>query len=223
MTQGERPCLRDNQGEAVREYALTAPYTDGPAQAEIAIPKGSSDYLERTRAREGAEPRLTLKVDPDTESPRVGPQPFSININIPWSQHARDSGTPEALAGMLRWKLVSVVPPDDAQGGAGRGRYPQVMLGEPQASGDGRIELKATVRWPQGTGETHWRGYRLEGRLNLERPVPPWIEEWAVNTDTLAESGNRTFNLVSSLSNLWRNPALEKQLVAEIYLRVGPM
>ena len=146
--------------DAVREYALTSAYADGLASAEIVIPKESSDYLERTRGKDG-----------------------------------------------------------EKQKGA---RYPEVTLVGPRETPDGRIELQARAHWPEGKGETRWRAYRLEGHLNLERRVPPWVGQWSTDTDETSGTATQTFNLESSLANLWRNPVLEKQLVAEVYLRVGP-
>lgn len=205
--------------DAVREYALTSAYADGLASAEIVIPKESSDYLERTRGKDGEKPaRLTLKVDVDTE--KRGPQPFTVVLNVPWSSHAKDSAVPGALPGLLKWELVPVNPKaGEEQKGA---RYPEVTLVGPRETPDGRVELQAKAHWPEGKGETHWRAYRLEGRLNLERRVPPWVGQWSTDTDETSGTATQTFNLESSLANLWRNPVLEKQLVAEVYLRVGP-
>jgi hypothetical protein len=204
--------------DAVREYALTSAYANDSTGAEIVIPKESSDYLERTRSRDGEKPaRLTLKVDVDTE--RRGPQPFSIMLNVPWSSHAKDSAAPEALQGLLKWDLVPVNPKaGEEQKGV---RYPEVKLAGTRAAPDGRVELQATAHWPAGTGETRWRAYRLEGKLNLDQRAPPWVGQWSTNTDETQATATQTFNLESSFANLWRNPILEKQLVAEVYLRVG--
>ena len=205
--------------DAVREYALTSAYAAGPAGAEIVVPKESSDFLERTRGKDGEKPaRLTLKVDVDTE--KRGPQPFSIMLSVPWSSHAKDSASPDALPELLKWELVPVNP---KAGQEEKGvRYPEVTLVGQRAAPDGRIELQARAHWPEGKGDTRWRAYRLEGRLNLERRAPPWVGQWSTNSDETQSTATQTFNLESSLANLWHNPVLENQSVAEVYLRVGP-
>src|SRR2546423_357113 len=211
-----RPALK--QEDALREYALTSRYADGTGSAEIVIPKESSSYLERMKAREENPPRLTLMVNMDTE--KRGPQPFAISLTVPWSGHASDGGPPQELAALMRWELEEVHGDWDAPGG-GR-RYPEVRLTGQQADEQGRVVAQATAQWPQGTGKPGWRAYRLVGRLDLEKLSPPWVRQWSTNVDTTTDVANKTLNLESSLAGLWHNPAMEKQVVAEIYLRVGP-
>lgn len=211
-----RPSLK--QDDALREYALTSRYSDSPGSAEIAIPKESSGYLERMKAREENPPRLTLMVDMNTE--KRGPQPFGISLAVPWSDHAKDGGSPQELAGLLRWELEEVHGDWDAPGG-GR-RYPEVKLTGQQADEQGRVVAQATAQWPQGTGKPGWRVYRLVGRLDIEKLSPPWVRQWSTNVDTTTDVANKTLNLESSLAGLWHNTAMEKQVVAEVYLRVGP-
>ena len=209
------------QDDAIREYALTSPYVEGFASAEISIPKQSADYLERTKAKEENPPRLTLRVDVDTEN--SGPQPFTVSVTIPWSSHAKDSGTPQELATLLRWELVPVSTAEaTAAESSQHVRYPEVKLTGQQVDDRGQVALQATAQWPPGTGTPNWNAYRLEGRLNLEKQAPPWVQQWSTNLDTTPDAASKTLNLESALSGLWRNPTLEKQVVAEVYLRVGP-
>lgn len=211
-----RPLLR--QEDMLRQYALTSPYADGAGSAEIVIPKESQAYLERMKARDENPPRLTLRVSLDTE--RRGPQPFGINVTVPWSEHAGDSGTPQELAGLLRWELEEVHGDWDAPSG-GR-RYPEVRLTGQHSDEQGRVLAQAVAQWPQGTGKPGWRAYRLVGRVDLERLAPPWVRQWSTNVDTTVDVANRTLNLESSLAGLWQNPGMGKRPVAEVYLRVGP-
>jgi hypothetical protein len=206
------------QEDALREYALTSRYADGAGSAEVVIPKESAGYLERMKAREENPPRLTLMVDLNTE--KKGPQPFSISVAVPWSGHAKDGGSPQELAGLLRWELEEIHGDWDAPGG-GR-RYPEVKLTGQQSDEQGRVVAQATAQWPQGTGKPGWRAYKLVGRLDLDKLSPPWVRQWSTNVDTTTDVANRTLNLESSLAGLWHNPAMEKQVVAEVYLRVGP-
>lgn len=211
-----RPALK--QEDALREYALTSRYADGPPSAEVVIPAESSAYLERTKAREENPPRLTLRVSLDTE--KKGAQAFGISVAVPWSGHARDSGSASELAGLLRWELEEIHGDWDAPG-AGR-RYPKVTLTGQQAGEQGRIVAQAAAQWPQGTGSPGWRAYRLVGRVDVEKLAPPWVRLWSANVDNTQEAASSTLNLESSLGGLWHNSAMERQVVAEVYLRVGP-
>lgn len=215
-----RPLL-GNQ-EAIHEYALTQPYSDGFADSSINIPEESSGELQQVKAQESAPSRHTLKVDVDTE--KSGPKAFTLTVSIPWSNHAKDSGTLQELSSALRWDLTQVFPdPNGAAAEGNAGRYPELKIIEQKVNEGGQVVLQLSASWPRGTGELKWRAYRLAGHLNLESPVPPWIRQWSTDMDTTQGEGNKTLNIQSSLSGLWRNPTLEKQTVGEIYLRVGPL
>ncbi len=206
------------QEDPLREYALTSHYSNGAGSAEIIIPKESADYLERTRAKEENPPRLTLRIDVDTE--KKGPQPFDIAVNIPWSGHARDAGTLQELAGLLRWELLEVLV--ESPKGAERARHPEIKLNSHQPDEQGRVVVRATAHWPQGTGAPGWKAYRLVGRLDLEKQTPPWVKRWSTDVDTTANVADRTLNLEIALAGLWNNSATRSQVIAEVYLRVGP-
>lgn len=215
----ERLRLLVGNEEGIREYALTEQYTDGFAKSEITIPKESRDFLEKSRAREEDPVRFTLRIDLDTE--KSGAKPFLISIKPAWSKHALDSGTEAELAGLLRWELIPVYPPE-AQVNAQGVRYPEIKIVKQEVDASGNILLSASAQWPPGAGVPEWRAYRLEGRLNFGKQVPPWVQQWSTNLDTTMEVANRTLNLESALSGLWSNSILEQQVVADVYLRVGP-
>jgi hypothetical protein len=203
--------------EGLREYALTTPYADGFAKSELTIPKDSKDFLEKSRARQEDPVRFTLRVDLNTE--KAGPKTFSITVEPAWTRHALDSGTRQELASLLRWNLGPVHP---TGAGAQGVRYPEVKIVKQEIDSGGNVLLLADAQWPPGAGTPEWRAYRLEGRLNLEKQIPPWVQQWSTNLDTTADVANKTLNLESALAGLWHNSTLEKQIVAEIYLRVGP-
>jgi hypothetical protein len=154
----------------------------------------------------------------DTE--KKGPQPFGISVAPIWSGHAKDGGAPQELAELLRWELEEIHG-DWETPGSGR-RYPEVRLTGQQVNEQGRVIAQAVAQWPQGTGTPGWRAYRLVGHLDIERLSPPWVRQWSTNVDTTIDVANKTLNLESSLAGLWHNPAMEKQVIAEVYLRVGP-
>jgi hypothetical protein len=205
--------------DGLREYALTMPYAEGPAKGELTVPKESADFLEKSRAREEDPVRYTLRVSLNTE--KVGMKAVTLSVEPAWSKHALDSGSRQELANLLRWELVPVYPTDPRSGAQGS-RYPEVKIVKQEVDGSGKVLLLMNTQWPPGAGAPEWRAYRLEGHLNLEQEVPPWVRQWSTNHDTTTDAANRTLNLESALAGLWRNPSLEKQIVAEVYLRVGP-
>jgi hypothetical protein len=206
--------------EVFRELALTSNYADGFARAEAAVAKEKADALELSRAREDNPSRLTLRIDVDTE--KTGAETFSVTIGIPWSGHARYTGTPQEKARLVNWNLVPVYQTGDATKQPEGWRYPELRITDQQVDAEGRALLQVAAQWPRGTGNPGWRVYRLEGRLNFEKQTPAWVEQWSTNLDTTAEAANKTLNLESVLLGLWRNDVLKNQPVAEAYLRVGP-
>ncbi|HZH30733.1 MAG TPA: hypothetical protein VEY11_08210 [Pyrinomonadaceae bacterium] len=213
-----RPMLK--QEESLREYAISTRYAESAGSAEIIVPKESANNLERTKARDETPARLTLRVDLNTE--KKGPQPFNIAVSVPWSGHAKDSGMPQELGSLLRWELIEVPLQGSSVDSKERTRFPEVRLVGQQVDEQSRPIVQATAHWPQGTGTPRWKAYRLVGRLDVEKQTPPWVSQWSTNVDTTADVANRTLNLESALAGLWRNSIMEKQVIAEAYLRVGP-
>lgn len=204
----------------LRELALTLPYTGGGTSAEIVIPKESQDFLSRTSTFNDdplAPPRLTLRVSKDAIDNNQ--QQFKLNVTMPWSKHALATGSPEELPKLVDWEVEQVYPLDSSKGGV---RYPKVTLSTSGSYSPGVATLPLTVYWPRAIGEPEWIGLRIVGRLALDRAAPSWVHEWSTDDDSSTDVGNRTFDLESAVLNLWRNDVLKKQLVATVYLRVGP-
>jgi hypothetical protein len=207
--------------DLIRQYTITSAYSDGAPGADISIPEESRSYLEKTKARDGEPPRFTLRVDLDTE--KTGAKPFLIHVTIPWTNHARAVGTTKELLGLLKWELVPVYPAEGGSRVNGQTfRYPEIKIAEPLVETNGEAILKASAQWPPGVGVPGWRAYRLEGRIDVSKPIPQWVQDWSTDLDTKSEMGSKTLNLESALSGLWRNSILEKYSVAEVYIRVGP-
>jgi hypothetical protein len=211
-----RPLLA--QADGLRALTLTTTYTDGPARADLKVPAESKDALE-VSAREENPARFTLRVDVGTE--KSSAKPFTLGVVIPWSVNARDSGTPQELAGLVKWELEQVEVSGSGKPASKEMRYPEVKLTGQSIDGDGKVLLEATTQFPRGKGDPDWRVYRLRGRLDTGQHSPPWVPQWSTNIDTTAENGNRTLNLESALLGLWSSAGLEQQKVADIYLRVG--
>jgi hypothetical protein len=211
--------------ETMRVLALTSPYTQKTQKAEVTLPEGSVDAV--TIYEQLDEPaRLSLEVDPNVEE--EAPLPVDVAVEVPWSEHVRDSGTPPELAALLKWQVVPLMPSEAGADQTGVGvRYPTVKVDAKGSGGlneQGRVHVRLTVGWPRTTAKPSWRAYALRGYLELgmgHEPLP-WIRHWSTDLDITADRADRTLNLESVLTGLWRNPILEEQVVAEVFLQVGP-
>ena len=168
-------------------------------------------------SQDQAPSRFTLRVALETE--KSGPKPFSVMAHVGWSPHLNNSGTPSQMASLLKWELTPVYPKETA---GKKPRLPEVKVVDYQPQPDGLINIRLTAQWPPASGEANWRGYRLEGRLKLDEQTPEWVRQWSTDVDISPDTGNRTLFLESALLGVWRNPQIEKQVVATMYLRVGP-
>lgn len=203
--------------EPIRELNLSFPYTDGPADFDIAIDKDAKGFIERNKAQGGPPSRLTIRVDIDTE--KSGAKPFFVLAKVPWSLHALDTASEEELSQQLTWAVVPIYPPESE---AKSKRFPEIKILKTQVDSPGQITIAATTGFPRGTEEPSWRGYHLQGRLNLNQATPAWIKAWSIDLDTTREAGNRTFNLETALLSLWNTSKTKDQVVAEAIIRIGP-
>ncbi len=215
-----RPVLGSE--DAIREYSLSGPYSEGVAQVEVGLAEAKK-YVRVTQEKPtDKEPaRLTLRVNLDTERNSVGAQNVTLIVTPTWNGHALASGMPKELPGLLKWELQEVELADNAKDKS-RQRQPELKIVKQGANEPGQMVVQLSVGWTPGTGSPVWRLFRLVGRLNVEEDYPPWVEQWSTKEDSKPENANRTFNLVGSLSGLWNNPQLKKQAIAEIWVRVGP-
>ena len=211
--------LKQRLGEIVknptdlREYALSAGYADGAATLEAQ--STDKNVLEvRKEQKEGTNPRLTVKVDLDTET--KGEKQFTATVKMPWSNHALSGGSPDELLSLIKWELTEIPYKTEEKGL----RYPTFKLVK-QEMKDGNAELTFSAQWAKDSGTPSWRLYRLVGKLDADKPAPPWVRTWSTDVDTTVENGNRILNLESSLGNLWRNNALQNYPIADTCIRVG--
>jgi hypothetical protein len=202
--------------DALREYALTTDYTSGTATVEIAQDKQTKELLEvrQDKDKEGENARITVKSSLDTET--RGGQQFVLSIKPAWSNHALSGGSPDELAGLIKWELKQVFPVNEKSDL----RYPNFKLVKQEIK-NGKAELTFESGWSKDNGSTAWRMYHLVGELDVEKNAPPWVAAWTTNLDTTVESANKTLNIESSLANLWKNSVLEHYPVAELCVRVG--
>lgn len=205
----------NDQDLVLRELALTQDYAGRTLRAECSA--GNRRQASCRQADSGAPRFFSMRLNVDA---KAAAQPFTLTLDVPWSQHALDSGSKQELAELLQWELTAVYPTKEHA----KSRYPVVELvkDKPQTDGEGRIVLRAAAHWPPASGKPEWRAYRLIGRLNQETDTPVWVREWSTDLDTASSTGNKTLYLNNTLLGVWRNPSLKDQVVAEVYLRVGP-
>lgn len=202
--------------DAFREFGLTTDYSTGIANVEIAQDKATKELLEvRQEKGKGDEvPRITVKSSLDTET--KGKQQFTLSIKPTWSNHALAGGSPDELAGMIKWTLKPVYP-EKEKGGS---RYPDFRIAKQEVK-NGNSDLTLETGWLRAPGDADWRMFQLIGTLDVERPAPAWVSSWTTNLDTSVDTASKTLNLESSVANLWRNSVLDGYPIAEVCVRVG--
>jgi hypothetical protein len=207
----------DKKELILRELALTQSYSsENLAPADIEIDSGDKSKLKCAKVDDNRPIFLSLRLQKEVKATSVLCQ---MTLKIPWTQHALDCGTEQELAALLQWELVPVYPQKENPAHC----YAQLKLtNKPVADDKGRIAFQATVEWPQDSRKAAWRAYRLVGRLNQEATIPAWVRDWSTDLDTSGEMGSKTLDLTTALLGIWRNSALKEQVIAQIYLRVGP-
>jgi hypothetical protein len=203
--------------DAFREYALTAEYASGTAIVEILQDKQTKELLEvrQEKGKEGACPCITVKSSLHTQT--KGGQQFVLSVKPSWSNPILAGGSPDELASLINWEIKPIYPEKEDE----RLRYPNFKLIK-QETKNGNAELTFESGWSRDNGDPAWRMFQLIGKLDTEKPAPPWVSAWTTNLDTTVEAANKTLNIESSLANLWKNSALENYPIAEVCLRVGP-
>jgi len=210
-----RPLLP--QSEPIRELNLSFPYATGATEFDVAVPKDSKSFIDRSKDHSAPPSKLTLHVDVDTE--KSGAKPFSILAKLPWSNHALDTANETELTQFLSWSVERVYPPDGKTSGQ---RFPEIKILQTHVDAPGQITIDATAGYPTGTAKPSWCAYHLRAKLNLNQSSPAWIKDWSIDLDTTREVGNRTFNLETALLGLWNASDTKERTVAEAYIRIGP-
>ncbi|HWS99955.1 MAG TPA: hypothetical protein VN256_06895 [Pyrinomonadaceae bacterium] len=218
-----RPALKSPAH--LREYPLTAAYVTGAAGGEIVAT--DKDLFTVSKEKTAPAGALCYNVDMEAatgrhaargkagETPAAEAPALQLTLRIPWSQSALDSGTPQEVAGLVRWELKA------GRAASEKGaRYPEMRIVSSTANPDGSVTLQMTAKWEERQGKRREQIYMLVGHLDLEKPAPPWVAQWSTDTDTSKEEAPRTLNLNASLANLWNNQFLQNQEIAAACLRV---
>lgn len=207
----------DKKELVMRELALTQPYAgEQILLTEGDIRPGDRNKLKCAKVDEQQPIFLSLRLQKESKAVSI---PCQLTVRIPWKPHALDGGNEQELAALLQWELSPIYPAEENP----KHCYPRLKLDEkPVVDEKGQVVFQATVEWPQDSRKAVWRAYRLIGRLNQSGNTLAWVRDWSTDMDGTTEAGNRTLDLTTALIGVWRNPTLRDQIVAQIYLRVGP-
>lgn len=204
----------------LRELPLTGNYSEGAINFDPASGFQTPDKAKlRVSKIPGDSPNDPLLISLRLKEVSAATEaPFTLNLSIPWSSHGKDCGGTQELASVLDWQLEQTYPAKEETGK----RYPEIDRKiVVEYGGNDQLKLSAVARWPKAAGTPGWRGYRLAARLKPNSELN-WIRAWSTDNDRISEAGTRTLDLKTTLLGLWRNPVLEKQPIAEFYLRIGP-
>ncbi|MCD9186027.1 MAG: hypothetical protein LUM44_06320 [Pyrinomonadaceae bacterium] len=199
----------------LREFPVTdnyGRYLNGNITA-FGKPEEQTSVLAVTPDETGENPAFTVGVSTDTAD--SGAVPFSITTDLPWKTETELVGNKKELSEAIKWELHQCA--EEPEGS----RYPMARLGKIDYSDDGKTTINLETGWTKGEGNRGSRVFVLVGRVNTDKFSPNWVADWSTPTDTNSKEASKTLNLIESLGNLWKNAAIQKQVVAKIYLRVG--
>ena len=200
----------------LREFPVTdnyRRYLDGNITV-LSTSEEQTHLLTLTPELAGENPAFTVKVSTSTED--SGAERFAITTDFPWKPEAELVGAKRELSEIIKWELHQCAekPPES--------RYPFMRLSDKvEYTDDGKVTINLETGWTKGEGRRGWRTFVLVGRVNTDKVSPKWVADWSTPTDTGSGEASRTLNLIESLGTLWRNAAIQKQVVAKIYLKVG--
>jgi hypothetical protein len=206
-------------GDFLREFPVTddyGRYLNGNVTADSKTDESGSILTLTPSKAPDENPAFTIKVSTDTEE--SGATRFAVTASLPWKQSAELLGTKSELSEIIKWELVQCSEfPEDS-------RYPFIRkLDDVEYAEDGKVTLHLETGWTKDVGTRGWRTAVLIGRINTDKAAPKWIAGWSTQTDMNPRDASKTLNLIESLGNLWRNAAIQKQVVARIYLKVGEL
>jgi hypothetical protein len=212
-----KKCLRPllTSPEQLREYALSAPYVTAASGGDFVSVGDETGTVARESDAPAGASCFNLRVAQRGQGDAADGEPLNFKLRVTWSHHGLDSGTPQEVAGLVKWELTPV--DSTPQEGA---LYPRMKIVGSTVNSDGTVTLQLSARRAEGAGTRQARIYQLVGRLDLEKTAPPWVAAWSTATDTTAEEAPRTLNLKVSLANLWNNKSLRDQELASACLRV---
>src|SRR5215207_8059108 len=177
LKNGLRPLLASP--EQLREYALSAPYVTAAAGGDFVSVGNETGTVARESAAPAGASCFNLRVTPKGQGDEGEGEPLNLKMRVTWSHHGLDSGTPQEVAGLVKWELTPAAPTPEE--GA---PYPQMKIVGSTVNSDGTVALQLSARRGEGTGTRKARVYHLVGRLDLEKTAPPWVAAWSTSTDT---------------------------------------
>jgi hypothetical protein len=197
----------------VREYPLAMNLTDGDFNSEVNIPKEFRSSLRIEKEQNGNISRFTV----DNNLPKRKKASFTITLNVPWSEHAKNMGNWQELKPLLKAHLEKLdCLPESANECRSELKEKNFSINDA-----GQLVTEFEAEWQNIPGTEMWRMYRWTVNFDPSQGLPPWMSEWSTNNDLDDVNGNRTLNLTSTMSGLWNNKTMENQLIAEIQFRIG--
>lgn len=199
----------------IHELPLSACFVAGPPQVEVAgaaSGAGLGPRVARIKHKQ-SETLPSFNVQIGRENNRR----LSITIAPQWSEAATNTADAAQLAELVTWELTPVYPAQEEPGKA----YPRLDDLQVTVGPQGTV-MTVQPTWESKTKTPVWRIFRLTGRLDPRKRLPPWLEQWNTRDDRVAAQANRTYNLLATWQGTWERSPVGNQMVANIYLAVGP-
>ncbi len=199
----------------MHELPLSSCFTSGLPETEVkSDPAGAGSSLRVARVhprQPDVPPAFNVHIGPEDN------RRLLVAIRPAWSEAARNAADATQLVELLDWDITPVYPTQLAPNAG----YP--LLTDLQI----RLEQDVVVvtlqpQWESKAKSPTWRIFRLTGRLNPKKRLPNWLEAWNTRDDRTVAQANRTFNLLTTWQAPWERSPIGKQIVADIYLAVGP-
>ncbi|MGQ9897135.1 MAG: hypothetical protein ACUVR8_06220 [Acidobacteriota bacterium] len=198
------------------ELPLASCFVTGPPQVEVAGDASGGGLGPRvSRVKHKlleASPLFNVQIGKDNN------RRLSITIVPQWSEAATNTGEKaQQLADLVTWELTPVYPTEEEPGRS----YPRLEDLQVRVEPQGTV-ITVQPTWDSRAKTAAWRIFRLTGRLSPKKRLPVWLEQWNTRDDRTVEQANRTYNLLAMWQGTWERSPVSGQMVANIYLAVGP-
>lgn len=199
----------------IHELPLSACFTAGPPEVEVksdAAGEGLGLRIARVKHKQpDAPPTFNVQIGPEKN------RRLLVAVRPAWSEAALGAADAGQLADLADWTLTPVHPAQEAPD-AGYPALADMQIGVEQ----GVVTVSFQPQWESKAKKPAWRIFRLTGRLNPKKRPPDWLEAWNTRDDRTIAQANRTYNLLATWQGPWERSPVGKQIVADVYLAVGP-
>lgn len=210
---------RPESQDEIRELPLSDCFTAGHASIQVQPPPqppppGSGD---RPKYRPVTLPQSPAYYNIFVNQESSGP--ITLKVSPVWSESALHLGSVAEKVNLIEWSVDPVWPEKPLREKCYvkfKGTHPTITVSEKD------LLMTLQPEWPRVGGNQAWRVYRITGRINPEKQLPQWIEDWSTNDDTQLENAGKTYSLKELLKVPWQQSFAKDQPVAEFYLSIGP-